>query len=923
MSFVDILYNLLLMPLQMLFEAIYKITNYLIEDPGKTIVVFSFVISFLVLPFYRRTDAMQEAEWDTEGKLHKGVQNIQKNFRGGECRTMLQDYYRRNGYKPVYALRGAASLLLEIPLFIVAYRFFSDLELLRGAAFGPIADLGAPDGLLKVVRGGVTLNTLPLIMTALGAASAYLSTRGYPLRVKLQQYGVVLFFSIFLYNSPSGLLLYWTLKNAFSLVKVIFYRLKNPRKLLSILAAIVGVAVLVLGVMTIADLSIKWGIFFCVLGLFLLLPLLLTAIGARKTPVQKTAREFSDHPKLFFAGAALLAILTGLVIPSSVIAASPQEFVVPGHLSNPLWYLVSSCCLSVGTFIIWFGLFYALEDRRSRSYLEQAVWILCGVVIVNYMFFGKGLGLISNTLQYEREMEYTAKQMLVNFAVLLGVALVMWLVGRLMAQQKFYALTVASLALCGMAVVNIFVINTSISQMTPSDSIQGRSLHTLSKSRKNVVVLMLDRGMSEYIPYIMQEKPELEAKFDGFTFYANTISFGPCTNIGIPSLFGGYEYTPAESNKRSEQSLEDKQDEALKVMPLLFSQNGYEVTVCQPTYAGYQSTPDLSIFDDCPGVRAHNVLGLYSGETEPKLMVKGNMRNFFAFGITKIVPLVAQKRLYDDGIYNYTAGIATQTRDGLLRASGVDGSFLQNYNVLRSLPTITDVTETEQNTFLLLTNDTTHSPCLLQTPDYVPTASVDNAAYVEQQKSAYRIDGRTLKMENDDQVTHYHANMAAMLQLAKWFDYLRENDVYDNTKIIVVADHGRGLNQMDEAVFDMGDGVTLDSGAYRPLLMVKDFNATGFTTSYTFMTNADTPTLAFDGLIENPVNPFTGKRIDDSEKTAHDQYILASDKWDVSSNNGNVFLPGDWYAVHGDTWNADNWRLVATDSVSPEAGNVG
>ena len=57
--------------------------------------------------------------------------------------------------------------------------------------------------------------------------------------------------------------------------------------------------------------------------------------------------------------------------------------------------------------------------------------------------------------------------------------------------------------------------------------------------------------------------------------------------------------------------------------------------------------------------------------------------------------------------------------------------------------------------------------------------------------------------------------------------------------------------------------------------------------------------------------------INNSEKTAHDQYILWSDSWIIDENNGNVFLPGDWYAVHGDTWNADNWRLVATNTTMP------
>lgn len=220
------------------------------------------------------------------------------------------------------------------------------------------------------------------------------------------------------------------------------------------------------------------------------------------------------------------------------------------------------------------------------------------------------------------------------------MALVLWLVGRLIKKRTFDVLMVATLALCGLAIVNVSKINTSISQMTISDTADSTALHSLSKNGKNVVVLMLDRGMSEYIPYIMQEKPELKEQFDGFTFYANTISHAPFTNMGAPGLFGGYEYTPAENNKRDGESLALKQNEALKVMPLLFSQNGYKVTVCQPTYAGYQWTPDLSIFDDCPGVSAYNTTGKYSGETGPKAIVEGNMRNFFAFGITKAAPLV-------------------------------------------------------------------------------------------------------------------------------------------------------------------------------------------------------------------------------------------------------------------------------------------
>ena len=103
-----------------------------------------------------------------------------------------------------------------------------------------------------------------------------------------------------------------------------------------------------------------------------------------------------------------------------------------------------------------------------------------------------------------------------------------------------------------------------------------------------------------------------------------------------------------------------------------------------------------------------------------------------------------------------------------------------------------------------------------------------------------------------------------------------------------------------------------------PLFMVKDFNSTGFNVSDEFMTTGDVPTLATDNVIENPVNPFTGNAINSDAKTAHDQYISASDQWDVNKNNGNTYLPGDWYTVHDNIFDLNNWSLYAEDAVVDE-----
>ena len=154
MSFWDILGTLLIKPLQLLFEVVFVMANRVVGDPGLAIIALSLAMNFLVLPLYRRADAMQEEERETELRLHKGVAHIKKTFRGDERMMMLQTYYRQNNYKPTYVLKGATSLFLEIPFFIAAYAFLSNLELLHGVSFGPIRDLGAPDGLLTGGRDG-------------------------------------------------------------------------------------------------------------------------------------------------------------------------------------------------------------------------------------------------------------------------------------------------------------------------------------------------------------------------------------------------------------------------------------------------------------------------------------------------------------------------------------------------------------------------------------------------------------------------------------------------------------------------------------------------------------------------------------------------------------------------------------------------
>ena len=62
MTFSQIIYTIILGPLELLFDTVYAIAVGATNNPGLSLIFFSLTINLLVLPLYRRADAMQEEE---------------------------------------------------------------------------------------------------------------------------------------------------------------------------------------------------------------------------------------------------------------------------------------------------------------------------------------------------------------------------------------------------------------------------------------------------------------------------------------------------------------------------------------------------------------------------------------------------------------------------------------------------------------------------------------------------------------------------------------------------------------------------------------------------------------------------------------------------------------------------------------------
>ena len=898
---------LIIQPLIILFDLIFSVTFSIIEDVVPSLLILSLIVNFLVLPLYKKADALQKESHEKAKSMEKWVSHIRKHFSGDKRFMILSAYYRIEGYNPISSLYDAIPLLLQVPFFIAAYRYVSTLQVLKGVEYGPIKDLLSPDGLLII--SGVTINILPILMTLINCVSGYIYAKDYSFRQRLQIYSFALIFLVLLYNSPSGLVLYWTMNNIFSLCKNLYSRfIPENSVLLKVLGSFMIIPILLLGIInhridTEGDIMLTESIII-IIALYLLVIALKQKNNKLLTRIEsKLSRSFtSDFKSLMYQivlPAVSLAILLGFYIPSSVVESSPLEFVnsTTGTIRTEL--LLYPAAAYVGLLVIWGTVMIGSREGIVKDILISVLWGGLGIALFNQFIAPVSTGTLFSDLSFDGNIEISLKSKIINLIICVLVAAFMIFLSYRKASLGQKISVMISVSLLFLFAGNLFKINNEIKRYNQSNI--EKSIDTpivLSRTGENVIVFMLDRAIGGMTPYIFDEKPELMDSFDGFVYYPNTVSFGGKTNFGSPPLYGGYEYTPYEMNLRSDESLKDKHNEALLLMPVLFDNEGYRVTVCDPPYANYQEIPDLSIYDPYTNIRAFRLEGAYTDEFSRAL--KGNVydrqkHNMFFYSFFRTVPMFMKSAVYDNGDY-LTVNIS----------NGYYPELLNSYSVLWKLCDITSIDDSEQSSFLLIQNSTTHSPIKLDPPDYEMTG----IPYDESIEYIDRIhDGRVMRLDEYKQQQHYCINIASYELLAEWFDYLKANGVYDNTRIILVADHGYFLHQFDDLIHPDG----LDVETLNPLLMVKDFDAHGpIVYDYTFMTNADVPTIAMQGVIDDPVNPFTGVPVDNSVKFEGPVIVTDSPNWFLGTRDGIRFDVDDedWWLVHDDIYNMDNWTRM-------------
>ncbi len=878
----DFFYTLFIFPIETVISILYWFFLKIFEIHGIAIILLSISVNLLLLPLYDIAEKLQQKERDLQAKLKPKLDEIKAVFKGAERHMIIRTYYRQNHYHPFYALRNVLGLAIQIPFFIAAYHLLSHMPMsAKTSSYYFIHDLRLEDALLTI--GSMSINLLPVVMTLVNILSGLVYSVKLQKKERNQLFIMAFLFLVLLYQAPSGLVLYWTMNNVISLVKNIIYRTKNPKKYFYL--SLTGFAVFLFiftllmrfpGILKIADLGDFKFKKSKILSINLIMGLLSTLIIFIPAIIKRAngfvLNTFSglnikkEGRTVFLLSCSVILLLTGFIAPSLLIAGSPLEFVefISGEYYNPSFAILNSIFQSFALFVFVPYVVFILFPEIVKKYMIAGAFVFALIALLNIFIFPGSYGVISLDFTFDNSLILKPERILAAGNVFGIIAIT--LMGFYFIKKKFYKLVIKLLlisviSLTSISLYNIYKINKEYYNMLASrsdielidkeDSLGH--VFRLSRDGKNVFILMLDRALGGLMGEVIKHNPEIAQQMTGFVWYQNTVSFNGHTLLGAPPLFGGYEYTPIEMNKRDQMTLTDKHNEALLVMPRVFLEEGYNVVVTDPRNTNDNWASDLTIYEKYPGIYADDLIGKYSAE-----WIRENIKNaadntpinvkmllneyLFPFSIFRIMPNFFRSRIYDGSKW-----LKPDKENLPLK-------FVNSYSVLDYLPEITGV-DSEKNTFNMTTNDAVHEPRILD-------------LYLRENFRSNYPDAENYTPPFKDEYTliHFYTQIGAFQKLCEWFDYLKNNDVYNNTKIIIVSDHGRDIEDPSFIDFSDNEEERNEYTFYHPLLLVKDFNAEGaLSVSDDFMTNADVPSIATKHL-KDVKNPFTGKPLQGEHK---------------------------------------------------------
>ncbi|RKX37612.1 MAG: hypothetical protein DRP64_16910 [Verrucomicrobia bacterium] len=503
----------------------------------------------------------------------------------------------------------------------------------------------------------------------------------------------------------------------------------------------------------------------------------------------------------------------------------------PGRIGTiPLSYVAQLIGISLAATAMLTLPMRKLDDRYTVvvCFLALAAFLYSYVVQVNFGLFR------GNEFGDEAKIFATAK--VAYFVEPLALIVIFFLLRAIIRAKKEILTAVLGFLLLSLgyelySVARPYYQRISEERLAAEQMPELQPIFHFSPVEQNIVVLVLDAGAGHVVADLMTEGNRA-SRFDGFVHYRNTVSVGSYTMPSTAALIAGDRYLPDAINESNDQPIMKHIADAYRWLMRTLREHEFRTTFIEPKFVHGNHFKDVELYSR---VRAYKpqLESRYDFHA-PRVFDEGVVRYFSMF---KAAPFSLKPVVYRSSGWKGALNGAKQRHNSI-------GKRYYEYLMLLGLSDLSDSSPEAGSRFNFLWNSTLIAPFNLNS-ECQPLEAERSAMY--------------------SQETRVNATRCCLDALANWLQWMKENGVYDNTKIILVSDHGAG-----------DYGKNWYKRAVSALLMVKDFDEAGpFSSSDMLMQNSDVASMicsaigGCEGIKDDPTRTPIPDRVAKYFSTTH------------------------------------------------------
>ncbi len=542
--------------------------------------------------------------------------------------------------------------------------------------------------------------------------------------------------------------------------------------------------------------------------------------------------------------------------PLVVFSSFPEIFKFQGIeilTNNLIFFIISTVGLMAA--------YYLIPPKNKFI----GLWIMLGITVVSFLnstIFPLDVGVL--LVNKYGEQDNIAKPLYYFLTESGFIIFIFFTVKWLITQKKHLKKIILGLLLINVTLVAhsiLIALNSGSFFKSKGELHINNSTIDFSSTKKNVVIVIADMFQGWTMNKLLNENSNLKNELAGFVWYPNTLSVSKITTTSIAPIIGGHNYLPKKLDLDKNHTITEKITGAMQSLSNKAHSKGFNFIANKLSYVNINKVNfDAFIPEWNSKWSIYNEKLNISEVHDKDYYILINNALFFS------APLFLKPKLYNKGNWFKKPD------------KNANNLITKKYNFLRLLPFISTSVNSKP-AFVVLHSLVPHFPWNI----------IDSTGSIIYDVPSHKTAEWTLET------------------LAKWFNWMKKKGIYDNTKIIIVSDHGINTRKLSLDIdmpfknntpekVPMNDVISLNA-----LLLVKDFNCNDtLKTDWRFMSNADVNSIAFNEK-NNPAN--------DTLQTSR---VLKGSisSWSKNLTSMNKFSISYTYSVKDNIFDANNWKRI-------------